>query len=231
MFSDSQVKQIAIKLLGEPNAMSSEHELRFGTHGSLSVDLAKGVFFDYELGEGGGVYDLIRREGHDPQEWLERHGFGCGTISRRKPKNGNGAEGARPWLLVKTWSYTNKNGAEVYQVRRFENGKIGKDGKPEKKYYQRRPDGNGGYINNIDGVRQVPYRLPQFIEAIARGETIYLPGGEKCCDALVELGFPATCNSGGEGKWPDEITPYFKDSDIVILPEFQRLGYCHSAGQ
>jgi putative DNA primase/helicase len=77
-------------------------------------------------------------------------------------------------------------------------------------------------------VRQVPYRLPQLIEAVAAGQVIFIPGGEKCCDALVELGFPATCNSGGEGKWPDQITPYFKGSDIVILPDNDEPGRKHA---
>jgi Protein of unknown function (DUF3631) len=228
MFSASQIEEIATKLLGKPNrGLSTKHELRFGTHGSLSVDLEKGAFFDHEADEGGGIFDLIRREGHDPKEWLERHGFRSGTKPRSKPSGGNGVEGESHWCLVNTWSYTGENGAEVYQVRRFENGKIGKDGKPEKKYYQRRPDGNGGYVNNVHGVRQVPYRLPQLIEAVAAGQVIFIPGGEKCCDALVELGFPATCNSGGEGKWPDEITRYFKGADIVILPDNDEKGRKH----
>ena len=54
---------LAQLLLGEPNrAMSSAVELRYGAHGSLSVDLAKGTWFDHEANEGGGVLDLVTRE-------------------------------------------------------------------------------------------------------------------------------------------------------------------------
>ena len=47
------------------------------TNHSLSVDLARGLFFDHEAGEGGGVLDLIQRElgltGRGAYAWLERH--------------------------------------------------------------------------------------------------------------------------------------------------------------
>jgi hypothetical protein len=52
--------------LGEFNKpMSSREQLRYGTKGSLSVDIKKGTFFDYEAGQGGGVLDLIKRYGHN----------------------------------------------------------------------------------------------------------------------------------------------------------------------
>ena len=46
---------------GVPNAkLSNGTELRFGTHGSKSVDLQKGVWYDHENDVGGGVVELIR---------------------------------------------------------------------------------------------------------------------------------------------------------------------------
>ena len=54
---------IASRLLGEPNKrLSSARELRYGTHGSLSVDLEKGSFYDHEANAGGGMLALIQRE-------------------------------------------------------------------------------------------------------------------------------------------------------------------------
>ena len=49
------------EILGEPST-SNARELRFGQHGSLSVQLDKGAWFDHETGEGGGVLDLVMRE-------------------------------------------------------------------------------------------------------------------------------------------------------------------------
>jgi hypothetical protein len=53
---------VARELLGEPNrALSSKHELRYGTRGSLAIDLKKGVWHDHETNTGGGVLDLVTR--------------------------------------------------------------------------------------------------------------------------------------------------------------------------
>lgn len=53
---DSLMGPVALHLLGEPNAaMSKSNELRFGTHGSLSVDLNKGAWHDHEECVGGGL--------------------------------------------------------------------------------------------------------------------------------------------------------------------------------
>ena len=62
------------ELLGEPSA-SNKNELRFGRRGSLSVQLGKGVWFDHETGEGGGVIELVMRERQcsrgEALAWLE----------------------------------------------------------------------------------------------------------------------------------------------------------------
>jgi hypothetical protein len=58
---------VARRLLGEPNPRLSRppRELRFGTHGSVSVDLTRDTYFDHENNTGGGVIDLIKRKGPD----------------------------------------------------------------------------------------------------------------------------------------------------------------------
>ena len=57
---------VAILLIGRPNrSMSSKRELRFGNKGSLAVVISgpkSGCWYDHESGEGGDLFDLIRRE-------------------------------------------------------------------------------------------------------------------------------------------------------------------------
>ena len=66
-------KEIAIALLGEENKrLSSTAELRFGSHGSMSIDLGKGTWYDHETEEGGGMVSLI-------QETSRR---GCESVSQ-----------------------------------------------------------------------------------------------------------------------------------------------------
>ena len=57
---------VALALLGEPNArMSTASEFRYGRRGSLVVHVGgerAGRWHDFEVGEGGGVLDLVVRE-------------------------------------------------------------------------------------------------------------------------------------------------------------------------
>jgi hypothetical protein len=69
------MEPVARQLWGEPNpGHSTARELRWGSHGSRSVNLEAGVWYDHEAGEGGGVLDLIRREvgltGPEAMDWL-----------------------------------------------------------------------------------------------------------------------------------------------------------------
>jgi len=71
----SCMPEVARRLLGLPNkALSNIVTLRYGRRGSFVVDLKKGVWFDHEVGEGGGVMDLIEREigltGLEAMAWL-----------------------------------------------------------------------------------------------------------------------------------------------------------------
>ena len=68
-------------LLGDPNErLCSARELRWGRKGSVSVDLARGIWHDHTAEEGGGLLDLVRREAgttttREAFEWLERAGL------------------------------------------------------------------------------------------------------------------------------------------------------------
>jgi len=84
-----------------------------------------------------------------------------------------------------------------------------------KGFRQRRPDDKGGWIWNLEGVKLVPYRLPQWNAK----PVVYLVEGEKDVDALWRLGLPATCNPMGGGKWRDQYNPHLKGKRVVILPD------------
>jgi hypothetical protein len=156
---------VARELLGEPNkALSSAHELRWGSHGSFSVDLRKGTWFDHETQQGGGVFDLLRSRGiadkHDAFVWMEDRG-----IKQRSPQpngKGNGAHGLG--IIVAVYPYHDEAGITLFEVLRFD----------PKNFRQRRPDGKGGHIWGIKGVRLVPFRLPELTEAIALERVVFI---------------------------------------------------------
>ena len=85
------MEPVALALLGEPNARLSKppKDIRFGTHGSMSVDYEAGRFFDHENNIGGGVIDLIKhKNGCDHSgavSYLRANGFLKGDGISRAP--------------------------------------------------------------------------------------------------------------------------------------------------
>jgi hypothetical protein len=54
-------------------------------------------------------------------------------------------------VIIATYDYRELAGMVRYQTVRLE----------PKGFYQRRPDGRGGWINNLDGVEPLLYHLPE----------------------------------------------------------------------
>jgi hypothetical protein len=205
---NSLMEPVALRLLGEP-VQKHGHEWRYGNRGSLSIDLAKGHWFDHEANTGGGVFDLIKRQGHEqPAAWLRREGLLTTPQVVGRP---------RPRIIVKTYAYCDENGTLLSQVVRFE----------PKGFRQRRPDGRGGWIWNLQDTRRVPYLLPDLVKAVAAGETIYVPEGEKDVDNLRAIGFAATTNPGGCKKWRSEYSEHLRGADVVVLPDNHLEGREH----
>lgn len=225
--------EVARDLLGEPNKrLSTRDELRYGTNGSLSVDVKKGTFFDHSEDAGGGVLWLVEREtgrkGKEAVDWLREQGF---DIEDRgaPPPQGAGDYGGKPsdgpaqarMKPVATWDYHTADGSLLFQVVRLESGEIGKDGKPVKSYRQRKPDDSkpGGWDWKTKGLKMVPYRLPEVRKAIEAGETVFVVEGEKAADRLWADGIPATTNPRGAGKWVNDLNDHLAGGSFVVIPD------------
>jgi len=66
-FTVEAVAAAARECFGEPNRrLSTPQELRFGHRGSVSVNVARGVFHDHEAGVGGGVLAMLVHAGCAP---------------------------------------------------------------------------------------------------------------------------------------------------------------------
>ena len=117
------------------------------------------------------------------------------------------------------YDYRDKDGKLLYQVVRF----------PGKDFKQRRPDGKGGWIWNLKGVKPTLYRLPETQAAVQKGEPVFIPEGERDVDNLTRLGMAATTNSGGASKWQDSFSDHLSGADVVILPDNDDPGREHAA--
>lgn len=205
-------------------------ELRWGSGGSRSLDLKKGTWFDHESGEGGGVLDLVMREaGTDKAgavDWLKARGYladeprerhGSDAPERRESRGGAGA-GKPQRTLERVYPYTDASGNLLYEVCRYrlDNGK--------KTFAQRRPDGRGGHVWNLDGIGHTLYRLPKVAEAIADDAVLFLVEGEKDVETLEAWGIPATTNSGGAKHWSADHARILAGADVVIIPDNDDAG-------
>jgi hypothetical protein len=117
------------------------------------------------------------------------------------------------------YHYRDEQGVLLYDVLR----------KPNKKFFARRPDPNNPekFINNLNGVRRVLYRLPQIVSA-PPDATVFVVEGEKDADTLASLDLLATTNSGGPGQWKDECSESLKGRAVVIIPDNDDDGHDHA---
>jgi 5S rRNA maturation endonuclease (ribonuclease M5) len=217
------IEPVARILLGEPNKRLSKKpgELRFGSHGSLAVDLKAGRFYDHEAKEGGGLLDLIERQtgrkGRERVEWLIENGF-----EPESARSGNGTAKRGLGNPIAVYDYVDETGALLFQVCRFE----------PKTFRQRRPDPEipGRRLWSVPkDVRRVPYRLPDLIEALSTEKMIVVVEGEKDVNALWHVGISATCNAGGAGKWSTDLNGHFAGADVVTVADHDEAGRNHAA--
>lgn len=113
--------------------------------------------------------------------------------------------------IVDVYKYCDEKGEILYETVK----------RADKTFSRRRPDGRGGYIWNWNGVRRVPYRLPELIAAINSGEKqIYLCEGEKDADNVRSLGLPTT----NLKDWRPEFNRFVQDCHTVIIRDHDKPG-------
>lgn len=95
--------------------------------------------------------------------------------------------------LEAQYSYTDERGGELFRVLRFHPKSFKTD-------------------RIMDGVRQVPYRLPDILAA----DTVWLLEGEKDTDNAKQLGLAATTAPFGVGHWKPEFSQYFKGKRVMV---------------
>src|SRR5262249_21156950 len=134
------------------------------------------------------------------------------------PQYGNGRSG-NGLNIVATYDYRDAEGKLVYQVVRLD----------AKDFRQRRPDpqGKDGWTWNLKGVKRVLYRLPEVRQAVAEGRPVFICEGEKDADNLVRIGFVATTNAGGAGKWSKDYADTLVGAIVIILRDNDDAGRKH----
>lgn len=150
-------------------------------------------------------------------------------------QNGNGQPATAKSKVIATYDYADEDGQLLYQSVRLE----------PKGFRQRRPDGKGGWIWNMRGVRRVVYHLDD-VRLRLHDDTckehrrqhglpddVFVCEGEKDVDRVWRRGLIATTNVGGAGKWSDAYSQQLLDAgakSIIVLADNDDAGRTHADG-
>lgn len=210
-----------VKLIGHGNNPKAKCPFHEDKNPSFSVDIAKGVWNCHAGCGGGGVIDLLARfENTDPVEFLKRHttlecGPSINSVTKTLPRAFSAQmqpSAEKAATIEKVYQYHDELGGEVYQVVRM-----------VPKSFRQRHEVDGKWVWKMDGVTRVLYRLPQ----VMKSDEVIVVEGEKDADNLSALGFCATCNVGGAGKWLDGYTESLAGKKVVLCGDNDAPGKKH----
>lgn len=118
--------------------------------------------------------------------------------------------------VVTTYPYLDEAGRLLYQVCRTE----------PKGFFQRRPDGMGGWVNNLEGVRRVLYRLPEIVQRPL--QPVVVVEGEKDADLLASWGLLGATCAMGAGKWISDYSIALRGRRVTVIPDNDAPGREHA---
>ena len=124
---------------------------------------------------------------------------------------------APPETITAMYEYTDADGAPLLRVYRT-----------DKKSFPTIHCDGGKWFWGDGGRHNVLYHLPEVVKAVQDGKKVLIVEGEKDVETLRTLGYAATTNKGGAGKWSEELSKHFKGADVVIIPDMDEPGEKHA---
>src|SRR5262245_13516381 len=180
-----------IMLWGQPDKRTNK-ELRWDggdAYSARTYTISKHAWYDHGAERGGSTLHLVDyHKGRPKRElrgaaffdvWREAHAMGIVPDPAPEKKTGDDLP------ILATYPYTDENNVLLFEVVRYDTTD------PLERFRQRQPDGKGGWVPNIKGVRRVLYRLPQLIEAVKAKQLVLITEGERDANSAVKLGYAA----------------------------------------
>lgn len=183
-----------------------------GSRDSFAVNAETGQAYCHsECAQGWDLVGLEAALANGDMKQARREVFAI--IGRTEAKNGDGQKKE----IERTYPYQDAAGRLLFEVVRF---------KP-KDFRQRRPDGKGGWVWNLQGVEPVLFRLPK-LTAAEPGSRVFVCEGERDVETAEKLGFLATCNPMGAGKWKHSYSSVLAKLRPVVIPDNDEPGRKHA---
>lgn len=116
--------------------------------------------------------------------------------------------------------YEDQVGKSAFRVKRF----------GDKNFAHEHPaNGNGTWLKGRGDSELLPYRLPEVLAAIDKGQPVYVCEGEKDADTAALQGVVATTNSGGAGKWRKEHSIWLRGAEpVIVIWDRDEQGQAHA---
>ena len=219
-------KTIALALLGEPNTkLSTADELKWNKKGSLSINIRKGTFTDFETGESGGMIDLIRQQHEDVNAFLNALNLND-AITPMIKSNGSGAKlsvqsnaisAAEMHKITKNHEYRTFSHDQTFCVVRWKDKKIRPFHKMMDMWYSGRPDG----------------LMPIFKSNGSETLPVLIVEGEKTYEEVIKAGIYAgkVCTwHGGSNSYDKADWSVIKQDRAIIYPDHDKAGYKAALG-
>lgn len=191
------------------------------TNPSMNVNfLQQGAFKCHTCNTTGDIFTFIEKQkGLDFKNAL-KYLADFLNIDTKQIKKSSKPKKKKLGKQIAVYSYYSLDGKEVHQTVKYDS--LTK----QDRFRQRRPHPSkpDEYLWSLKGIKTVPYNLPDFKTT----DIIYIVEGEKDADRLKQIGIVASCNAMGAGIWPDNLTPYFKDKKVIILPDNDAPGNAHA---
>ena len=216
---------VAKQLLGEPSSSSSK-ELRWGTHGSLTLNLESGTWYSFEQDTGGGIIDLIKHLNQDVNTVLKQFGHDLALYSNDslitvdstptiKQKSNARSFSREQMIDLYKNAIVKVKYSDTFMVLRFP------EGHPIKQKY-------APFSLNQDGswsMKRPEGLLPIYYTDKAKDKPIIINEGEKAlrgCEALYD-GDSCTWH-GGVNSWEKaDWSPIF-GREVWVFPDNDEAG-------
>ena len=218
--------EVAKQLLGEPKSISST-EMRWGTHGSMVLNLEKGTFYTFEGGFGGGVVDLIKYLNEDVTTVLKQFGYDQALSSDSllsvsvTPPNGINKGNARSFDRKQMGSFLSEASiamqyAEDFWVMRFPTGH-----RIKQKY--------APFSKNTDGtwsLKRPEGTMPLYYKAKHIDKPILVSEGEKATLGAEKI-YEGDCATwhGGVNSWQKSDWSPLYGKEVWIFPDNDEAGF------
>ena len=187
---------------------------------SLSIDEGedgKALIFCFAGCEYDEIIEAVMPKGCNGQS---KNGNENANIQAKKPKKEKDLiayeENYKERNWVTEYPYRDANGNIIYRVVRAKdrNGKkyfVPHVWNSEKKLW----------ITGFNGVHKVPYRLNEVLQS---QDKVFIVEGEKDADRCCDYGLTASTNPGGSNGWKPEFAQWFKDREIIVMPDQDEAG-------